>query len=909
MHSKRSHHSINSKKVVSALLVSMVALSSGTAAFAAETTSPVTNQVVTTSSVFSDVKSGFFAEKHIYKLAAQGILLGDKGLFRPNDGVTQQEAITMAIRFMNIQDQMNSGPVVTWPTNFTVGNYFKPYVTLAFQKKLLDTKLVTDDAKSKTAWGEKKANREWIAELLVRAIGKEADAASSANKATTFADNSKISASKLGFVNAAIEMGLTKGVEGNRFDPLGSVTRGQLATFFSRGEALMDTKYANANEGIVTAVSDKSISLFVNGSVHSYSLNNTTSYYTSDSETKIPLTDVKLYSKVMVIENSGKAVYVEVTDPKEQLENIETTFERLFPGNSIGVSNNTAFASYTYDNNTLFQDVNGNKIEPKDLTAGSQIVIKRENFTANKSLVMVQVKTGVVNKSGTGTLENVESNTKTVTIKNALGTTESYKWDDRLIVSYQKEILSPAELKNGSAIKYTIQNNIIQSIEVTQAVERTLRGSIYEVGTNGTTLTYKRDGGALEVKLLSDKPEIVIQGIDKPLLSDLIGDKTAGDQVELTLDAKELVTKIVVLNRQMEQKPSSTVVSYDAKSKLLTVLDANKKPFVFTLDDKTKLTYNSSTPTLTGMESLLTSNRRINVSYIGNRALSLEVVYKYDGTITAIDTASRKITLQGSGDQSITVPYSNPTIEMYGKSNVSMSDVKIGSSVSLVLSNNQDNVQSILMKSVIQFDLVSVDTAANRIIVKSDGSTNQLYLDKAVIIGDSGQSLKISDLQAGQILNITLSGNTATTVQNIKSLIGQVLTVDTATSSVTVKDNNGSTEVFKINAALKILRAGSINTNLSSLVATDRVEIRKDVDGTTIIKVLNLVTRDFWKYDSSTREFFVKRQYTTENNRYVLAPNAYIHQGDTTLLVQSLKENDNIVLYLNNDVIVEVRKP
>ncbi len=906
MPSKRSH-SINSKKVVSAILVSMVALSSGTAAFAAETTPVVKNQAV--ASIFSDIKSGFFAEKHIYKLAAQGILLGDKGLFRPNDGVTQQEAITMAIRFMNIQEQMNSGSVVTWPTNFTVGNYFKPYVTLAIQKKLLDTKLVSDDAKSKSTWGEKKANREWIAELLVRAIGKEGDAAASANKATNFADNSKISASKLGYVNAAIEMGLTKGVEGNRFDPLGSVTRAQLATFFSRGEAFMDTKYANATEGIVTALSDSSISLYVNGSVRTYSLNNATSFYTSTSDTKISLSDVKLYSKVMVVENSSKAVYVEVTDPKEQLESIETTFERLFPGNSLGVSNNTAFASYTYDNSTLFQDVNGNKIEPKDLTAGSQIVIKRENFTSNKSLVMVQVKTGVVNKSGTGTLEKVETNSKTVSIKNAAGSTESYKWDERLIVRYQNEILNSAELKNGSTINYTIQNNIIQSIEVTQSVERTLRGSIYEVGTNGTTLTYKRDGGSLEVKLLSDKPEIVISGIDKPVLSDLIGDKMAGDQVELTLDAKELVTKIVVLNRQMEQKPASTVVSYDAKTKLLTVLDANKKPFVVTLDDKTKLIYNSKTPTLAGIESLLTSTRKINLSYISNRALSLEVIYKYDGTIVAVDTTSKKVTLQATtGGQNITIPYLNPTIELYGKSNATMSDVKVGSAVSLVLSNNQDNVESIQLKSANQFEVVSIDSASSRIMVKSEGITSQIYVDKAVIIGDSGQPLRISDLQVGQVINVTFSGNTATTAQIIKLLIGQVLAVDTKTSNVTVKDYNGSTEVFKINAGVKVVRAGSINTNLSSLVPTDRVEIRKDVDGSTIIKVLSSVNRDFWKYESTTKDLYVKRNYTTENNRFILSPNAYIHQGDTTLLVQSLQENDNIVVYLNNDVIVEVQK-
>ena len=904
MQSKRSN-SINSKKVVSAILVSMVALSSGTAALAAETTPVVKNQSVTTSSLFSDVKSGYWAEKHIYKLASQGILLGDKGLFRPNDFVTQQEAVTMAIRFMNIQDQLNTG-TTTWPTKATVNNYFKPYVTLAIQKNLLDSNLLADDTKANTTWGEKRASREWITELLVRSIGKETEAAASANKATNFADNSKISASKLGYVNTAIEMGLTTGIEGNRFDPLGSVTRAQLATFFSRGEAFIDTKYANAAEGIVTELSDNKVSLVVNGSVRHYTLDNTTSFYTSTSELKILLSDIKLYSKVMIVENAGKAVYVEVTDPKEQLESIETTFERVFQGNSLGVSDDKGFASYTYDSNTVFLDVSGNKIAPKDLTAGSQIIIKRENYTENKSLVIVQVKTGIVNKTATGTLETVDINSKTIGIKNTAGSIESYKWDDSSVIRYQDQILTPAELQVGSTINYTIQNNMIRSVEVTQGVERKVLGSLYEIGSNGTTITYKKQAGSLEVKLLSDKPEIVISGIDKPVLSDLIADTNAGDQVELTLDSKEVVTKVTVLNRQMEQKPASTVVSYDAKTKLLTLLDANKKPFVVTLDDKTKLIYNSTSPTLSGMESLLTNNRKINLSYISNRALSLEVVYKYDGTVTALDTSTRKISIEVAGGEKITVPYSSPSIEWNGKSYPSLSDVKVGTVVSLVLGNNQDIVQSILVDTTIQYVVGSIDAGNNRVYVKLDGTTSQVYFNKAVITGTSGETLKVSDLQPGQVLNVHFNGNTASSAQVIKLLTGQVLNVDTA--KVTVKDSSGNTEVFKVDGAVKIVRAGTTSTTLSNLVPNDRVELRKDVDGTSIIKVLSSMNRDFWKYDSVSREVFVKRQNANDTYRYILSPNAYIHQGDTTLLVQSLKENDNIVVYLNNDVIVEIQK-
>ncbi|WP_438351155.1 S-layer homology domain-containing protein [Paenibacillus sp. FA6] len=907
MQSKRSN-SKSSKKVVSAVLASMVALSSGAAVFAEETTPVATNAVISASGSFSDVKSGFWAEKHIYKLASQGILLGDKGLFRPNDSVTQQEAVTMAIRFMNIQDQLNTNTAVVFPTNFTVNNYFKPYVALAFQHNLLDKKVETDDTTSKTTWGEKKASREWITELLVRAIGKENEANALATKATSFVDNSKISASKLGYVNAAIEMGLTNGIEGNRFDPLGSVTRAQLATFFSRGEDQTDIKYVNSSEGIVTELTDNSISLFVNGSIRSFPLNNTTAYYTKTSETKVSFSDIKLYSKVMIIENSGKAVYVEVIDPQEQLESIETTFERLFQGNSLGVSNNTAFESYNYDASTVFLDVSGNKIEPKDLTAGSQIIIKRETFTSAKNLVVVQVKTGVINKNGSGTVESIDINSKTVGIKNTVGTIESYKWDDVPVISYQDQLLVPAELKVGSVINYTVQNNTIRSIEITQAVERTIRGTIYEIGANGTTITYTKTGGSLEVKLLSAKPEIVISGIDKPILADLLADATAGDQVEMTLDSKELVTKIVVLNRQMEQKPNATVVSYDTKTKLLTILDEKNKPFVVTIDDKTKLIYNTSIPSLTGIESLLTSARKINLSYITNRALTLEVVYKYDGTVTAVDTLARKITIQGANGQSMTLPYLNTSVEMYGKSYLNISDVKVGNEVTLVLGDNQDTVSKIQMKSSVQYEVASVDSGNKWITAKSGSGTNYVYLDKATVTSDSGQSMKASDLQIGQIVNVTYSGETAISAQVTKLISGEVLAVDTAASNITVKSFAGGTDVVKATGAIKILRAGSTSTVLNSLIPGERVEIRKDVDGTTIINVLSKIEKTFWKYTDTSREFYVKKQLANDKNLYKLSPNAYIHQGDTTLSVQSLRENDKIVLYFHNDVIVEIQK-
>ncbi|MCJ8014303.1 S-layer homology domain-containing protein [Paenibacillus sp. KQZ6P-2] len=909
MVSKRSNSTSHSKKVVSAVIAGMMVMGTGTAVFADAVPAP-TSAAVTASGLFSDVKSGYWAEKHIYKLASQGIIIGNNGLFRPNDSVTQQEAVTMAIRFAGLEDKISSSNAIALPANMQVNNYFKPYVALALQEGLLDKNTENVAVNSKETWGERKASREWTTEILVRAISKEKEAAALASKPTSFADNSKISASKRGYVNEALELGLTNGLDGNRFDPQGSVTRAQLATFFSRAEAYNDVKYNNSAEGIVTAVGPGKLDLYMDGSIRTYVLDSSTVYYTSDSESKISVADLKPYTKVMVIGTQNKTAYVEVTDSKLQLESTEGTFQKLSPGNILWVETNNTFKQFTYDAGTTFLDQNGAKIEPSALVPGSKIQIQQETFSSTKKPVIVQVKSGVINKTGSGTLQNVDTATKSLVIKNSSGGVESYTWDDSLIVKYQNQLLSPSELKNGSVINYTVKNNLVQSIEVTQGVERTIRGSLYEVGANNDTITYKRDGGQLEVKLLADKPEIVISGIASPTLSDLIADSVNGDQVEITLNPQDQITKIQVLNRQMEQKKGATIVQYDPKSKLLTLMDANKKPFVITLDDKTKLTYNSPNPTLAGIEPYLTSGRKVNVTYLTNRALSLEVIYHYEGKVTALDQTGKKLTLLTADGSSVTLPFTNPVVSVYGKSNASLSDIKVGSNIAAVLSPTQDTVQSIQLKSNVQFELVSVDYNNSRLTVKNNGLISQFYVDKTALTDDNGQAINVQDLNAGQLLNVAFNGITPTAVQVVKVTTGEVTEVNAASASpsITVKNYGGTTETFKLDAASKLMNDAGSALNLSNIAVGNRVEVHKDADGNYVVKVLNMTSQTFWKYDSYAKEIYVKRQNVNDISHFALSTGAYIHQGNQILTVQSLKENDNIVLYLNNGTIVEIQK-
>ena len=901
----RQNKQYHSKKVVSAVMAGLLVLGAGASTAAADQSA--VNVTASTSSLFSDVKSGYWGEKYIYQLAAQGIVRGDNGKFRPNDPVTQQEAVTMAIRFLNQQVNDSTSTSTALPTNIKVSSYAIPYVKLALQQSLLDKKKESGYSDTKVTWGAKKATREWVLEVLVRSIGRTSDANAAMNKATGFADNAKISADRLGYINVAVNLGLAQGVSGNKFDPQGAVTRAQLATFLSRAQAHIETNYNNQYEGYVSSIGNGKLEIYIDGKPSAFTLDGSTTYFEKASAKRLSIADIKPYTKVTVIGTNNKAAYVEITDPTQKVETFERTYARLSPNNVIWFDSNNTFEELTYDADTVFLDQNGTKIDPKTMASGSLVTVERETFSPQKRIVTIRVKNGLVNKTAAGIVQAIDSVNKTISFKDAAGTVvDTFKWDDSTLIQYQNQLLNVSELKVGSVVSYTVKNSILQKVEVSQSVDRTVSAMLYNVESNGRTITYKRSNSSqLETKFLVEKPELVISGIEKPILDDLIADVTAGDQVELTINGEEKITKIQVLGRQMERMNGVTVVSYDAKKRWLMVSDDKSLPKVIILDEKTKLD-SSAGSSLSAVEGLLGAGRKVNISHLGNRALSLEVIYKYDGKVSAINTSNKTITILTDGGQSITIPYNTPNVELYSKPVASISDVKVGDEVSAQLSSNQDNLFSLKAKTSIQFEVVSTEPALNRIRVKNEGMTSEFYTDKAVMTDENGQTIRINDLRAGMLINVKFVGTTSSSVQEVKLTLGQIVAVDAAGSGLTVKAFNGANQTVNTTGNVKVIRGGALSTNLSSLTANDRVEVRKDIDGTTIVKVLDTLSRSFWRYENG--DVLVKRSYTTDNYRFPASSNVYVHQGDQNLSVQSLKEDDNIVLYFNNGTVVEIVK-
>ncbi len=900
-------------KVVPAVLAVVMGASGGGFALAAETGATSAAPTVTTAAApagFNDVKSGYWAEKHIYKLAAQGIVLGQNGQFKPGDNITRQEAVTMAIRFVGAEKELGSIDSAVLPAGLTASNYFKPYIDLALDKGLLKSGEESD--KDGKAWGTQPASREWVTKILVRAIGKEADALAS-SASTSFADNSDIASGNLGYVSTAVKLGIAQGVENNKFNPAGSVTRAQMATFFSRAETYITPTYAGTTIGIVTGLTANSLTLFANGTSTTYALGAGTVYYNADSDTKSQASALKLYTKVMASGTGQQAAYVETVDAKAQVETITGEFDRITGSDTLWLKTDNDYPKYQYDAATVFLDQNGNKIDPKTISSGSRVSLLRETYSGSGEILTVQITSGNVSKTDTGTISAVDTANGTVTFVSSTGLSEQYRLDSGSIIRYQNEILGSADLKPGSKVRYTIENNAVRSIEVTESVERTVTASPYQTAADGSTLTYKTAAGALEVKLIANGALVVIEG-KAASFKDLIADKTQGDQVVLTLNGSGEVTRITVKQREATQLANATISSYDPAIKLLAGTDSSGKPFAFILDANTKLTYNSAAPNLKEIETLLVKSqgRGVNLTAVGSRLLSLDLVYKYEGTVEQVNGASMLLSLKLDNGTSVKLPYgtTGTVVQVYGVTNATLNNVKVGDRVVASLYSDRVALQSVAVQTTQQFRVTGTTPSANRLSLDQNGTASAPYVDNANIVNAQGQQIGFSGLTVGSMVDVTFNGSDVAKVRLSDSVMGTIQSVDPVSRSVTVVTSAGVTRTYSGAAQpLTVNQNGTLISGISTLSAGQHVQAVVQPNGSTVLTVFQALNKTFWKYDAFTQTVYVKiTPGSSEANTFKLSPDAWVHQGTANISVQSLAGDDKIVLYLNNNVVYELVK-
>lgn len=858
---------------------------------------------------FTDVASGHWAEKHIAKLNLQGIIQGKgAGKFGPNDNVTQEDVVVLAIRLMGKTGLVKNDEEVVFPEGFKVSDYAKGYIVLAFQEGLLDRN--EELGNSTEEWGKLPASREWVTKLLIRAIGKTELAESLVNVTLSFDDTAQISEGYTGYVNAAVSLKLMNGVSATRFDPQGKITRAMIAKMYSLAEQYYPVSYANQSVGLITGLTDTSITLFDTdtSSEKTLPISSDALYYRYDAETLAAADKLTKYARALIIASESGAVYIEQLDDEARVETLRGEVSRIVPGESrLWMFINNKPEEIMYTSSVIVKDSNGKTLQITDLATDATIEVVRDTFRQQAMALEIQVQGGKINKTGEGRVTAVSETG--ITIEEADGTSDTWGWANSPLITWNKEIKSISDLALGDVITYEIAAGLVTKVNVTSTtVGKTVTGVLQHIDVNSKTINYKVDAAsnALNANYLASNVQVSIEGISVSSISDLV----KGDQVKLTINDRDEVTQIQVLNRKVEMMNGATILNYDQDSKILTIMDSAGKPTAVLLTGSTKVEINGSFSTVDAVRGMLLKNRKVILGFTDGAAVYLNLVNSYTGTLSDISTINSQLTLAFDTGGTMKIPYSAPAVEIYGKASATFADLKTGDRITALLDSTQEKVISVQVHRTIQQEVVSVDTTAKKLRLKTaDGSvTEYTVLSGWKLLNEQGAAVALGAFSAGQVVNVQYVGKQPDTIKQVQTSFGKVTSI--GTDQITIVALNGAYTDLKLGTGFKVIRNNVASTSTSALMIGDYVDVRPNETETVIVTVNAGTVKKFRSYVASTKELYVYASSINDaSTRYVLDNDTKtVDSTGTDISMQSLKNADELTLYTVNGKLVLIVK-
>lgn len=859
---------------------------------------------------FPDVSATHWALKHITKLALEGIIEGDdKGNYNPDSSVSQQDVIIMAIRMMGLEDEAKQNKTA-YVLPFDVSDYAKPYVAEALDKKLLSIQEETAPSGSSKAWGTRTATREWVAKIVIRALGKQEDAAQLATTATAFKDNKDISASALGFINAAVNLHIVDGFEDGTFKPTGAVTRAQMATFLSRADQYLENRTARVKIGYVTQFTDKTLSLVdLQGQTVDLALSDNIVFYTvKDDAARIPSTYIKPNMKVYVIQDQGTAYYVEDLNELKASDTVVGTLSELNVDQltlTLVTENGTQTLNISSTVSVVDQDGKGSSLGA--LVKGSQLELKKTGDTVDQ----ITIKSVPVNKSGEAVIVSIDRDgAKLSWLDKATNKPETFVYSGQATVQYNGNEIGIDQLNPGDAVQYQVQNDVVTSIVVTKPVVEPQgtadQGKLEILDVNKKIITITTADNKLVSYHVADNVQVVIQGLATAGLGDLL----VGDDLKIEL-LNGTARKITVTNRAIKAKLLSTIISYDKGSQVLTVQDASGSLNAYKLTASTSIVYEGTTVTLDTFDTFFLKGKKVDITASGDNVLNIRMASRYDGTIVQVNTATNDLTLRMEDGNVTTFKLTTYTgVDIPGQAGASITALKPGDSVRISLNPTQDQVVSVTMRKTMAYRLIAKDVANRQITVEEPfGATAVYTVGTGVSIETQAQSgLSLNDIPLNEPVSISFFGNTIDKITLLSPIRGKVTAVDAAGGKLTVLDFNNNSQVVTIGQNPVLAQNSKPLAGISAVHVGDRVEVVTDPSGKVYVDVAVAVKRTVSSYDAYAKQLILKRVNLDDQTNFDFYTGAYIHQGTQIINPNSLLDSNEVMIYLLDGKILELEK-
>ncbi|MGI6224997.1 MAG: S-layer homology domain-containing protein [Peptococcales bacterium] len=847
---------------------------------------------------FPDVASNHWAKQVITKMNLRNVVSGynEYGVrsFKPDQSVTQGEAVLMALRTMGLQNKEAQVDTSRY-LPFNVPSWAKAAALVAVDEGLIVGNQFDWDAK---------AGRAWVSQLLVRMLDKEDEINEVSEEFLPFNDTLNIPIQYLNYVKVAYRYGLLKGDDKNNFEPNNSVTRAQMVAFLSRAEEYLDIHANDVIIGKISSINNTNVTV-LSDTGDEYTLVCDiikTNLYGSGSE-EIWLSDLQVNDRVYIIVEGNIIKYLDLNAPQTTTPpkaiNSSGTILQVYPEeNTVVIKNKEGkLSTLSLNSNTkIVRESDGTAITIDKLAKNQEVSF---NMDSNGKLLKITVLSGMVSSDGQGVVYSVEKDLQLITLKNINGLAAYLYNEDTQVIINNNRFATVGDIKIGDSIQVELEDGLITKINlIASEVDLASAGIVKQISTDSRILTYQTPDNQLKAHFVENNASIDFNGQVGTLAEVLVG-----DAIEVKIENGK-ITNLSVTNRKLHERSKGIVVSTDYTNRILTIRDSLGQLNAYELLSSAEILINNKSSYLHEVKKDMQVEIELSdskISYLAARDTLLGTVVRASNSTKVIELA-----LETGETKSYSV-HTGVNIVMEDITRPDLDDIKKGDVVEVRVENSK--VTEIKVQRNITYKITETFSGSSRVkVVDDDNNSRYLYIYSDVELDINGKSnAKVSDLKVNDVVKATFLGYKLQKVEMAPVVIGTVSAVNSASGSITINTYDGRTFTYQFDGSSRVVKNNQAYYNLGIVVVGDRVAVEESLGGGKVYSLMNKVSGKVGAlYKDKTRIYL---QITQTNwQQYEMLTGAYLHQGVVELTPSDFKLNDNVDIYLVNNKVYEVVK-
>ncbi|QGU00671.1 hypothetical protein SYNTR_2077 [Candidatus Syntrophocurvum alkaliphilum] len=855
---------------------------------------PLEKSLASTNSPYTDVNDTHWAFSDVVKMDLRGVVTGyDDGSFNPDKAVTQLEALLMAVRNMEVEDQLaliDTNKSIPFDVPEWAEENFKREILFAIDQEII---IPTENRFSSTAI----ATRAWMTQLMVRMIDKDDEARLLMDKTPDFSDAGAIPSWARGYINAGVEYSLISGYPDNTFKPNQLVTRAQSVALLSRSEQYLDLSNSIA-EGRILSINNSRVSISADGRIHTFSIDSDPWVFDQDDKV-CTIDNLRTNNTINVLTDGNTVKLIDLIDKDVSSTSVKGTVIHVIHDENVIVikDSNEKIYTKTLDSSAVFVNQSGQQFEFSQVVPGSIVELE---LSSDNRVISVTVSDDNVSFSNHGVIYDIEPSQNLLILRDANNNFVTYVFSDKTEINIENvRFPSIEDLQTGDEVRVATEGTDLLEIELLKAQqEMTISGKIIVVSSENNLIVVE-DNEDIHTLTVSNDVEVNIPGTSSSSLSSI----SVNDEVDLRIEDGNVV-ELNVTNRGVEENVKGSVMAIDTSNYVIVIRteDDNTKTYEvselaeFSIDDRTRYDL-----------SYIERDMKVELELLDDKVIFIETRNTIEGTVASVNPDRRLISISDNGDSSTYIISRDVDVNIRDISRPRVRDIDRNDYVELRL-DSDETVKEINVETELIYEVNRIYESSERLRVEDDdGNTRNFYLsDRFDVYIPGVSSPQIEDFRVEDMIRATYLGNRLTKIEVMPIVHGKVTNINSNNQTLTIRTYDGDNRTFDFSSDSKIIDGNSESDRLSYLVYGDRVKVEENIDGSQNYYIMHKHTARFETTNENNTRIFVYKDGSY--SFYNLVNNCYVHSNNEIIRLRHLESNDIIDFYMFDNRVYEIEK-